>query len=484
MTLRHHWRFKNDSTFGVDRVGSADLTAVGSCQSTAASTALFDNARRYAADLPGSGSYLHADDDAATFEGYTEGVMAFWARSDNSGLGNDYLFTATSSKTVNTVDRFLFYIANDKLNLFLRNTAAGAAVYVAASTGTPMADNVWAHIVLSIGPAGIKVYVNGAEHAMTFTTGNAALTSFLSTLSSIAAVRIGDWITGGGVCEGAVDDFYFFDDQDDEATAVALFASTKARYPLFGLLGGQSNGRGSNGPIDATLDATSNLISQVNQSGVLQIAAEQLDHPGASGTDVGPGLSFAKALLALLPSAEGYDEYLSRILVIPAANGSTGFGDSDWNQGDAAYENLKNLAQNAIALNSTYNAGTIALYMQMGENDTVQEAYADNYLTAAIAFCADIRSDLSKPDMPIVWGQLGPFYGGNFPLPVRAAHKALPQHVQRCGYADSGGLTDGGDNVHYDPASAREIGRRAGAAAMAIFRGQGGYEQGLMLNIL
>ena len=51
---------------------------------------------------------------------------------------------------------------------------------------------------------------------------------------------------------------------------------------------------------------------------------------------------------------------------------------------------------------------------------------------------------------------------------IDAAHRALPGKVRRTAFVSSDGLVHGGDKVHFDTASLRELGRRYADAYLLL----------------
>jgi hypothetical protein len=71
---------------------------------------------------------------------------------------------------------------------------------------------------------------------------------------------------------------------------------------------------------------------------------------------------------------------------------------------------------------------------------------------------ASLRTDLNSRDVPIIVGELGRFVSVAPAMNPQLAR--LPAAIPNCGMVSSLGLTDKGDSLHFDSASARELGRR------------------------
>jgi len=97
------------------------------------------------------------------------------------------------------------------------------------------------------------------------------------------------------------------------------------------------------------------------------------------------------------------------------------------------------------------------------------------YLDRLEALIARLRSRLNAPSVPFVAATLGDFVVSRNPWAqiVNNALLALPQRVQQTACVETAGLKHIGDDLHFDGASARELGRRY-AKAMAELLHKGG----------
>lgn len=97
-----------------------------------------------------------------------------------------------------------------------------------------------------------------------------------------------------------------------------------------------------------------------------------------------------------------------------------------------------------------------------GESDA-NPSSAPAYEAKLAALIDRLRSALDAPELPFIIGQLGDFPGKPWEserLRVDAAHKRLSHIVSRCEFVHARGLSDKGDQTHFDAASYRELGRR------------------------
>lgn len=175
--------------------------------------------------------------------------------------------------------------------------------------------------------------------------------------------------------------------------------------------------------------------------------------PMRGGSGMGPGISFAKDMLPLYPDG--------KIGLVPCAVGGTPL--SRWVKGADLYENALSKAKKAA------KSGTIeGMLWHQGESDCGKSEDAASYETRLTQMFRDFRNDLGLPDLPIVVGELGAFVQGPPAQMVKAAQRKMPDDLPHVGFADSTGLTDKGDHLHFTSASQQEFGKRYGAAMQKL----------------
>lgn len=228
--------------------------------------------------------------------------------------------------------------------------------------------------------------------------------------------------------------------------AAVKLPADKSSFRIY-LLMGQSNMQGRD---------TRSLASQVTDSHVLAfengrwvVAKDPMFPPrGRTKPGAGPGIPFAIEMLKANPNVT--------IGLVPCAVGGTSL--RHWVKGGDLYERALKMAKEAE------ESGVIeGVLWHQGESDTTSKHNAETYEKRLSQMFKDLRQDLGKPNLPIVVGQLGYFlppkkfpYAGT----VRAAIKHIPSVVKNVGYADSNGLVDRGDKLHFSAASAKELGER------------------------
>lgn len=238
---------------------------------------------------------------------------------------------------------------------------------------------------------------------------------------------------------------------ETQPTKTTASLPAKEQFHLY-LLMGQSNmaGRGAIEQEDQTPHA---YVLMLDTNATWQIAIEPVTHDRPTFLGVGPGLAFGKAMAGNNPGVT--------IGLVPCAVGGTPL--KRWQKGGDLYSNAVHRAQIAG------EAGTLkGVLWHQGENDSDTEASARSYGGRLANMIQDLRADLHVPELPFVVGQLGEFLSTNenkspFARTVSKALAQIPQAVPHTGCVSATGLGHKGDEVHFDTASQRDLGRRYAA---------------------
>jgi Carbohydrate esterase, sialic acid-specific acetylesterase len=223
------------------------------------------------------------------------------------------------------------------------------------------------------------------------------------------------------------------------------------------LLVGQSNmaGRGRVTTEDRTpvphvwmLDRTGSWVPAVEPM--------HFDKPTAG---VGPGRAFGVELAR----ASGHE-----VGLVPAAVGGSSI--TLWVPG--AYDSVTRTHPYDDALRrvrlATQRGPLVAVLWHQGEADANPDR-APEYSARLRALIERLRSDLGTPGVPVLVGQLGQFRPWTVhDSTVDAAHREMAHTLSHVTFVSSDGLRDQGDQLHFDAASARELGRRFAAAYAAM----------------
>lgn len=216
------------------------------------------------------------------------------------------------------------------------------------------------------------------------------------------------------------------------------------------LLIGQSNmaGRGPLTPEYSAMGDTAVWMLDKDNQWVPAHHPVHFDKPKVAG--VGPGLSFGIAM-----AHQG--RKVHKVGLIPCAVGGTSIevwvpGGYDKATQTHPYDDA--MARLKAALPAGHLKGVIWL---QGEADSNPERAA-HYLDNLVALINRVREVAGDPTLPFVAGQLGR-YKSQY-ANINAVLKKLPQTVAHTAVASSKGLTDKGDQTHFNAESATIYGKR------------------------
>ena len=220
------------------------------------------------------------------------------------------------------------------------------------------------------------------------------------------------------------------------------------------LLMGQSNMAGRGLPED--VEPIRNEHIHVFQDGAWTIAEEPLHHDRPTA-GIGLAMSFARAVLDANPNTD--------IGLVPRAVGSTPL--ERWMPGADLYEGAM------AAAGEVAKDGTIkAVLWHQGEHDSKSEADASSYSRRFTGMVTTLRERLGAPSLPMVLGELGAYLSERPDFPhyctVNAELRKIPDLIPHSAFVSAEGLTDKGDNLHYDARSLRIFGKRYATAYLAM----------------
>jgi len=241
------------------------------------------------------------------------------------------------------------------------------------------------------------------------------------------------------------------------APVLATPPADKSRFHIY-LLMGQSNMAGRDTRMLSTQVDNPRVLA-MNTNGEWVVARDPI-HPkeGRIEPGAGPGIPFALEMVKTDPNIT--------IGLVPCAVGGTPL--RRWVKGGDLYDRALVMAKRAGQV------GTIrGVLWHQGESDSDGQKNAETYEARLGQMFKDLRTDLGAPELPIVVGQLGEFLPVDkhpYVNVVRAALKHIPAVVPHAGYADSAGLGDKGDHLHFDAAAQQKMGERFAATMMAVQR--------------
>lgn len=237
------------------------------------------------------------------------------------------------------------------------------------------------------------------------------------------------------------------------------------------LLAGQSNMVGYGAYYTEGLDKTDPRILQLMRTTEIKLATEPLDHPNFPYNvgRVGPGQAFGREYLKDLPSNRN-------IILVPAAQGGTGFSDNRWNPGDDLFRDAIRRTRYALDLDPQGNC-LVGIIWSQGEADAYNKVPEADYAKALDTMVVTMREQLAasagsgKPtEIPFVMGQFSVDWTTETPFPEQKAIlnviNTTPSRLPHAAVAPSEGLrsnlTQGLSvgSIHFDAASQRIYGKR------------------------
>ncbi len=233
----------------------------------------------------------------------------------------------------------------------------------------------------------------------------------------------------------------------------------KARLHLY-LLMGQSNmaGRGVIGPEDKTPHPR---VLVFTKEGEWEPAVEPVTHDKPGMLGVGPGLAFGKVMAEADTNAV--------IGLVPCALGGTPL--KRWQRGGDLY--LKAVVRAKLAMKDGTLSGVL---WHQGESDSGSSTNANSYGDRLAKMIRALRTDLGAPSLPFIVAQLGQYLYDRDPnrspyaRVVNQALEDLPRNVPGTACVSSKGLVHKGDQLHFDAASQRELGRRYAEAMSQLLK--------------
>jgi len=174
-------------------------------------------------------------------------------------------------------------------------------------------------------------------------------------------------------------------------------------------------------------------------------ASPPLGHWDAQAGDMGLALQFTIDYV----NATG-----ASVVLIPAADGGTGFSGNHWNPGDAQYDHAVDATNALMTANSDWIFKGILWHQ--GESDQTNNSFSQQFHK----MIQQMREDINEADQetPFILGEL--LAGGSQTTPLNSGVLTnTPTYNYFTALVSSGSLTSY-DNLHFDAASLRTFGTR------------------------
>ncbi len=192
------------------------------------------------------------------------------------------------------------------------------------------------------------------------------------------------------------------------------------------------------------------IVIQYNQAGQFVPATNPLDHIDPQLGDMGLDIAFTQDYLANNPN-------VYELILVPCADGGTGFNNSNWNPGDSLYEAMVTRVNEVVAAKP---ASIVKAFLwHQGESDRSNNT---TYVSDWRAMIADATARINglTEETPVVVGGL--YDAGSQFRDMSQLLAGIAQARAYTVFADASDLTSF-DNLHFDSASLRTLGSRYAA---------------------
>ena len=188
-------------------------------------------------------------------------------------------------------------------------------------------------------------------------------------------------------------------------------------------------------------------VYQINQSGNLVAPTNPLDHVDPQAGDMGLDINFSIQYMIENPDVD--------LILIPCADGGTGFSNNNWNPGDGLYEAMVSRVNAAFNANSDYQLKGFLWHQGEADRSSTNRA---NYASAWGTMISDfISRTVMTTETPVVLGGLYP-QDADFTA-TSTIIEGIADGRDYTIFVDASDLTSF-DNLHFDSASTRTLGNR------------------------
>jgi len=130
--------------------------------------------------LDGRNDYIDLSSHVANFDSLAQGTIAVWIYTDKV-TGTPVIFQASDSGDYDS--RLALKRNRDELEFFINDGVNEKLEF--RTTSTNLTVDTWNHVVVTVDGAGNKVYVNGEQQSVSYTTGSASTSRFFNDVSEL-----------------------------------------------------------------------------------------------------------------------------------------------------------------------------------------------------------------------------------------------------------------------------------------------------------
>lgn len=216
-SLIGHWKFDADASDFSGNGYNGTLTN-GSQIDTAGGTNQIGAGKL---SLDGVDDFVDLTVHRSHFASLSQGTIAAWVKTSDS-LGTIFELDDTAD-----VDSYAsFYTSGGKLIFEVYEN--NARIFGVRST-VDINDNAWHHVAVTVDAAGNKLFIDGVQASVTYSTGSASSATFLSSVSGVDTMQIGVSQNNAGLRDkmvGLIDDVRVYNGALATSEIAALAANT------------------------------------------------------------------------------------------------------------------------------------------------------------------------------------------------------------------------------------------------------------------
>jgi len=183
--------------------------------------------------LDGTDEYVNiASGIYPTLQALSTGSISFWFNSHNTG-NNNTIFAVNDSDDAASYVWLFKYGVSDAIVIWVQEN--GGWQFRWESTATFANDQIWHHLVYSVGPGGNAIYIDGELAAGNYIVGDATSQIFFADIPNIDFAAIGAYKSGGGVANywiGLIDNVIIYNRAISLEDVKALYSNGEGREIL------------------------------------------------------------------------------------------------------------------------------------------------------------------------------------------------------------------------------------------------------------